>query len=60
MGFEHARDGAEEHAEAGEGQARILPEQVGSIDSPPVCALVEEILEGGKAAFELRRRKYNF
>lgn len=46
--------------EAGEGHARILPEQVGSIDSPRVCALVEEILEGGKAAFELRRRKYNF
>jgi len=33
---------------------------VGSIDSRPVRELVEEILEGGKEAFERRRRKYGF
>ena len=46
--------------EAREGQARIAPEHMGSIDSQPVRELVEEILEGGKAAFEMRRSKYGF
>lgn len=46
--------------EAERGQARIAPEHRGAIDSNPVRELVEEILEGGKAAFELRRRKYGF
>ncbi len=46
--------------EAGEGHARIAPEHMGSIDSQPVRELVEEILEGGKAAFEMRRSKYGF
>jgi hypothetical protein len=40
--------------------ARIAPEHVGSIDDRPVRELVEEILEGGKEAFERRRRKYGF
>jgi len=31
-----------------------------SIDSQPVRNLVEEILEGGKTAFEMRRSKYGF
>lgn len=35
-------------------------EVLGSIDSQPVRALVEEILEGGKVAFEMRRLKYGF
>ena len=35
-------------------------DQMGSIDSPSVRALVEELLEGGKDAFEMRRRKYHF
>jgi hypothetical protein len=46
--------------EAEHGQARIAPEHMGSIDDKPVRELVEEILEGGKEAFERRRRKYGF
>ena len=46
--------------EDGEGQARIATEHMGSIDSRPVRELVEEILEGGKDAFEMRRSKYGF
>ncbi len=33
---------------------------IGSIDIEPVCEMVEEILEGGQAAFEMRRQKYGF
>ena len=43
-----------------EGQAMIPPEYMGSIDGQPVRELVEEILEGGKTAFEMRRLKYGF
>jgi len=43
-----------------EGQAKIATEHMGSIDSNPVRELVEEILEGGKDAFEMRRSKYGF
>ena len=43
-----------------EGQARIAKEHMASIDSGPVRGLVEEILEGGRAAFEMRRSKYGF
>lgn len=46
--------------EAERGHARMAPEHMGSIDSRPVRELVEEILEGGKEAFEMRRRKYGF
>ena len=46
--------------EAREGQARIAPQHMASIDSKPVRELVEEILEGGKVAFEMRRSKYGF
>lgn len=47
--------------EAGqEGKAHIPPEHTGSIDSRAVRELVEEVLEGGRAAFEMRRRKYGF
>ena len=47
--------------EAGqEGKARIPPEHIGSIDSRSVRELVEEVLESGRAAFEMRRRKYGF
>ncbi len=46
--------------EAEHGRARIAPEHIGSIDAKPVRELVEEILEGGKEAFERRRRKYGF
>lgn len=46
--------------EAKEGHARIAKEHMGSIDFQPVRELVEEILEGGKDAFEMRRSKYGF
>ena len=42
------------------GNAVIRPEHVGSIDAREVRELVEEILEGGKDAFETRRLKYGF
>jgi hypothetical protein len=43
-----------------EGQARIPPDHRGSIDAAGVRRLVEEVLEGGREAFERRRRKYGF
>ena len=46
--------------EAFGGRAFISTEHMGSIDSTSVRALVEEVLEGGKNAFETRRRKYGF
>jgi hypothetical protein len=46
--------------EAHDGRSRIRLEHRGSIDSGPVRELVEEILEGGKTAFETRRLKYGF
>ena len=46
--------------EAESGTARIAPEHAGSIDSKIVRELVEEILEGGREAFETRRLKYGF
>ncbi|MFZ0888001.1 MAG: hypothetical protein WA005_06085 [Candidatus Binataceae bacterium] len=46
--------------EGGEGHAKIAREHMASIDSKPVRELVEEILEGGKDAFEMRRSKYGF
>ena len=46
--------------EADSGRARVAPEHTGSIDSRSVRELVEEILEGGREAFETRRRKYGF
>jgi hypothetical protein len=46
--------------EGKEGHAKISPQYMGSIDSKPVRELVEEILEGGKDAFEMRRSKYGF
>jgi hypothetical protein len=33
---------------------------MGAIDSRGVRELVEEVLEGGRRAFELRRQKYGF
>lgn len=47
--------------EAGDdGHARISADQMGSIDKETVRNLVEELLEGGHEAFELRRLKYGF
>ena len=39
---------------------RIKERHMGSIDMKPVREMVEEILEGGKNAFEMRRQKYGF
>ncbi len=47
-------------ATASNGKARVAEEHMGSIDTAPVRDLVEEILEGGKTAFEVRRSKYGF
>lgn len=52
--------GLDVSGEAETGQATIATEHMGSIDSRPVRELVEEILEGGKDAFEMRRSKYGF
>jgi hypothetical protein len=41
-------------------QGRIGERHMGSIDMQPVREMVEEILEGGKTAFEMRRLKYGF
>lgn len=46
--------------EVREGRGEIRTELTGSIDSDAVRALVEELLEGGRDAFELRRLKYGF
>jgi predicted metal-dependent phosphoesterase TrpH len=47
--------------EAGqEGKARMPKEHMGSIDARSVRELVEEVLEGGREAFEMRRLKYGF
>jgi len=46
--------------EAESGHAEIKTEHMGSIDDSAVRGLVEDILEGGKEAFETRRLKYGF
>lgn len=50
--------GLSDSGEADGELSRIRPEQVGSIDARLVRLLVEEILEGGREAFERRSRKY--
>ena len=46
--------------EASQGKARLPQELMGNIDPRPVRELVEEVLEGGKDAFEMRCLKYGF
>lgn len=46
--------------EAEFGTAQVRSDHLGSIDSKTVRELVEEVLEGGKEAFETRRLKYGF
>ena len=46
--------------DAESGVAEIPEAWRGSIDCPEIQEVVEDILEGGKAAFETRRRKYGF
>jgi hypothetical protein len=47
-------------ADAGHEHAEIPVDRMGSIDSGPVREMVEELLEGGRQAFEMRRLKYGF
>ena len=42
------------------GSAKIGREHMGSIDTETVRSMLEELLEGGKDAFEMRRLKYGF
>ena len=46
--------------EADGGTTNIPRKHTGSIDEQPVRELVEDVLEGGKMAFETRRLKYGF
>ena len=46
--------------DSSQGKAEIPAQHAGSIDSKAVRELVEELLEGGKDAFEMRRLKYGF
>ncbi len=46
--------------EPGQEGAQIPRNLLGSIDAKPVRELVEQVLEGGKTAFETRRCKYGF
>lgn len=46
--------------EAGDGHAYIPAAHMGAIDKETVAVLVEEILEGGREAFQTRRLKYGF
>lgn len=46
--------------EDGEEGAQIMGTHMGAIDDRTVRELVEELLEGGRDAFERRRRKYGF
>lgn len=52
--------GLQASGEASRGRAEMPIRHRGSIDSAPVRDLVEEILEGGREAFEMRRLKYGY
>lgn len=41
-------------------RARLPERRTGSLDAPQVQVLVEELLEGGREAFEARRYRYGF
>jgi ABC-type Mn2+/Zn2+ transport system ATPase subunit len=47
-------------AEGGSTSVAVSPDLCGSIDVTAVKELVKELLEGGQAAFEYRKRKYGF
>lgn len=52
--------GLEASGEAGRGRSRVDMANIGSIDNTSVRELTEELLEGGRLAFEMRRMKYGF
>jgi ABC-type multidrug transport system ATPase subunit len=39
---------------------RIEISEDGAIETPAVCAVITQVMEGGKEAFDLRSRKYRF
>lgn len=47
-------------SEGGQLKGKIEPDHMGAIDASSVRAMVEEVLEGGREAFKLRREKYGF
>lgn len=51
--FHAAGDGSE-------GRAELRADCVGSIDVPEVRKVIEQVLEGGAEAFEMRRKKYRY
>ena len=53
-----SRSEPEESAEAGQARVRLLVD--GALESEGVADAVTRTMEGGKEAFELRRRKYRF
>lgn len=52
--------GLEASGEADRGHGRVDRSHIGSIDNESVKELTEELLEGGRLAFETRRLKYGF
>jgi hypothetical protein len=46
--------------DSGNGVGALSADGMGALDSRGVRELVEEVLEGGRRAFELRRKKYGF
>lgn len=52
--------GLSARGESPTGTAFIAPDHAGSIDAGPIRELVEQILEGGRVAFETRRLKYGY
>ncbi len=52
--------GLEATGEAGQGRCSAREDRMGSIDVETVRELVGELLEGGRRAFDLRRKKYRF
>ena len=48
------------NGEAKSGTATINAQHMGAIDHAPIRELVEEVLEGGKEAFQTRKLKYGF
>jgi hypothetical protein len=46
--------------EGDDGRGKLAPELMAAIDALAVRQMVEEVLEGGKEAFERRRLKYGF
>lgn len=52
--------GLSSHPDPNQPNGALAPKHMGAIDSRGVRDLVEEVLEGGRRAFELRHLKYGF